>query len=103
MANIALYSRSSPYANTPVVNNMYLDMMVDRPIPKLSDDVYWMITTKYEFRPDLLAFDLFHNSRVWWVFASRNPDVLPNPINDFITGTYIYLPKQSTLTQTLGI
>lgn len=102
MAN-AIYSRSSPYADTDVINKMYLDVMKDRPIPKLSDDVYWMITTKYEFRPDLLAYDLYHNSRLWWVFASRNPDVLPNPLADFTTGTYIYIPKQDTLTQALGI
>lgn len=102
MAN-SHYSRSSPYADTDIVNNMYLGVMLDRPIPKLSTDVYWMITTKYEYRPDLLAFDLYQNSRLWWVFASRNPDVLLNPLNDFITGTYIYIPKQATLIQTLGI
>jgi hypothetical protein len=99
----SIYSRSSPYSDTDVTNQMYLDIMVDRPIPKLSDDAYWMITTKYENRPDLLAFDLYHNSKLWWVFASRNPDVLLNPLNDFITGTYIYIPKQSTLSQALGI
>jgi hypothetical protein len=99
----SIYSRSSPYADTDITNKIYLDIMKDRPIPKLSDDVFWMITTKYEYRPDLLAFDLYHNSKLWWVFSSRNPDILVNPLLDFKTGTYIYIPKQDTLSRALGI
>ena len=102
MAN-SLYGRTSPYYNTDVYKNTFLDFMVNRGIPKLEDDVLWEITTVYEYRPDLLAYDLYTDSRLWWVFASRNPNTIKDPLFDFIPGTKIYLPKLTTLQQTLGI
>lgn len=97
------YSASSAYFATPVYQNMFLDMMVNRDIPKNSNDAYWEITTAYNFRPDLLAYDLYRDGRLWWVFAQRNPNRLKDPIFDFVTGVGIYLPKESTLKQVLGI
>ena len=52
---------------------------------------------------DLLAFDLYSDSRLWWVFTQRNPNSLPDPFFDFVVGVGIYIPKLSTLTQVLGI
>jgi hypothetical protein len=103
MANNLLYPATSPYNNTGVINKKFLDVWVDRPIPKLSSDRYWLITSTYNLRPDLLAFDLYANSKLWWVFSSRNPNALTDPLFDFTTGTGIYLPENSTLVQVLGI
>jgi hypothetical protein len=102
MENVS-YSASSPYYLTPIYQNLFLDMMVNRDIPKLSNDSYWEITTQYNLRPDLLAFDLYQDGRLWWVFAQRNPNRLKDPIFDFVTGTGIYLPDESTIKQALGI
>jgi hypothetical protein len=77
--------------------------MTNRPVPALVDDVYWEITPVYNQRPDLLAHDLYNNSKLWWVFASRNPNRLMDPLFDFTTGTGIYLPKIETLQSALGI
>ena len=77
--------------------------MVNRPIPMLGSDIYWNITPTYEYRPDLLAYDLYNDSRLWWVFAQRNPNRLKDPLFDFVSGLGIYLPKQTTLTQVLGL
>jgi len=98
-----LYSATSPYYSTDIVNNNFLDIMVNRPIPMQPSDVYWEITTVYEYRPDLLAYDLYSDSRLWWVFASRNPNRLKDPYFDFTAGTKIYLPKLDMLKQVLGI
>jgi hypothetical protein len=103
MANNNIYSATSPYYNTGVVNNKFLDIMVNRNIPMQPSDIYWEITTVYEYRPDLLAYDLYSDSRLWWVFASRNPNRLKDPYFDFVTGTGIYLPKLDLLKQVLGI
>ena len=103
MSNNALYPMTSPYNNTGVVNQNFLDIMVNRPIAKLPDDRYWEITSIYNLRPDLLAYDLYGNSKLWWVFASRNPNTLLDPLFDFVTGTGIYIPLASTLTQSLGV
>lgn len=103
MANNNIYSATSPYYNTGVVNNKFLDIMVNRNIPMQPSDIYWEITTVYEYRPDLLAYDLYADSRLWWVFASRNPNRLKDPYFDFVTGVGIYLPKLDLLKQVLGI
>jgi hypothetical protein len=103
MAINNIYPGTSPYQNTGVVNKQFLDIMINRPIPKLQDDVYWEITRVYEYRPDLLAYDLYKDSRLWWVFAQRNPNTLVDPLFSFTAGTLIYIPKLDTLKLYLGI
>lgn len=102
MAN-TIYPRSSPYYETPVEKGPFLDVMINRPIPKINTDVLWTITAPYEYRPDLLAYQLYNNSKLWWVFASRNPDELKNPVFDFVVNTQIYIPNIETLKRALGI
>lgn len=95
------YNSTSAYFNTPYTQ-FYLDVMVDRPIPKFNDDLEFEITETYQYRPDLLALDLYDTSTLWWVFYQRNPNTLQAPPLDFKTGTVIYLPKLSTLQSVLG-
>jgi hypothetical protein len=96
------YAPSSPYYTTPVTGN-FLDLMNNRPIPKYNDDQLFVISQVYQYRPDLLAHDLYGNAGLWWVFAQRNPNELINPLLDFAAGKSIYLPKIETLQQSLGI
>jgi hypothetical protein len=103
MANNTTYPATSPYFATDIVNGKFLDVMIDRPILKQQSDIYWEITPVYEYRPDLLAFDLYTDSRLWWVFASRNPNRLKDPYFDFVAGVGIYLPKADLLKQLLGL
>lgn len=103
MATNNLYPATSPYSATGIVNNKFLDVMVNRTIPMNPSDIYWEITQVYEYRPDLLAYDLYADSRLWWVFAQRNPNRLKDPYFDFVTGTGIYIPKLDLLKQVLGI
>jgi hypothetical protein len=97
------YTQSSPYYNTDVYGNQFLDVMINRPIPMDPSDGYWEINQTYHLRPDLLAYDLYGDSRLWWVFAQRNPNRLKDPLFDFVLGTGIYLPQASTLKESLGI
>ena len=96
------YTSASAYFDTPVINGQYLGVMVDRTIPKLIDDLSMTINETYNLRPDLLAYDLYQDSSLWWVFAQRNPNQLQDPLGDFTTGTTIYLPQISTLKSILG-
>jgi hypothetical protein len=50
----------------------------------------------------MLAFDLYDNATLWWVFYQRNPNTLQAPPLDFKEGTLIYLPKITTLKSVLG-
>lgn len=95
------YSATSPYYDTQT-NEYYLDLMVNRRIPKRSDDRLFVINQVYHMRPDLLAYDLYGYSDLWWVFAQRNPNTLKDPLFDFKQGTQIYLPQDSVLRETLG-
>lgn len=99
---MAKYSNTSPYAQTSQLNG-YLDVMSWRPVPAEKDDIFFTITGSYYHRPDLLAYDLYGNAALWWVFAARNPSVLKDPVFDFVPGVKIYLPKQSAMKETLGI
>jgi hypothetical protein len=97
----ASYNQTSPYYTTQY-SQYFLDVMVNRPIPKLVDDQYFTINATYQYRPDLLAHDLYDNSGLWWVFYQRNPNTLTAPPLDFKAGTQIYLPKITTLKSALG-
>jgi len=77
-------------------------VMTNRPIPKNVDDQLMLINQTYQYRPDLLAYDLYSTSALWWVFYQRNPNTLTAPPLDFKAGTQIYLPKLSTLRSVLG-
>jgi hypothetical protein len=99
---MSIYNSTSPYFNTPVVNN-YLDVIVFRNIDNIADDQQYEIEPKYENRPDLLAYDFYNDSRLWWVFAVRNKNIIKDPIYDMVPGTVIYIPKLSYLKSVLGI
>jgi hypothetical protein len=97
----AVYDATSPYYLTEY-SQYFLDVMVNRPIPQETDDLVFSINLTYQYRPDLLAYDLYGSGSLWWVFYQRNPNTLTKPPFDFTVGTRIYLPKESTLKSVLG-
>lgn len=99
---MAQYDATSPYYQTEY-SQFFLDVMVNRPVPKQDDDILFKINLTYQYRPDLLAFDLYDNSKLWWVFYQRNPNTLQAPPLDFKADTVIYVPKITTLRNVLGI
>lgn len=99
---MATYSNTSPYYQT-ISNQDYLDVLTIRPVSAEVDDFLYTIEPQYTYRPDLLAFDLYGDSNLWWVFIQRNMDVLQDPILDFVPGKKIYIPKNSSLKSVLGL
>jgi len=95
------YTKTSPYFNTSLVNN-YLDIINFRDIPKERDDVLFELTATYELRPDLLAYDLYGDHQLWWVFAIRNRSIIKDPVFDMVAGIKIFLPKATTLKRAVG-
>jgi prophage DNA circulation protein len=51
----------------------------------------------------LLAYDLYGDSALWWVFAMRNPNTIQDPVFDFLPGTTIFIPKKETIVAALGL
>ena len=98
----ASYANTSPWYKTSITNN-YLDILTIRPVPAEPDDFLYKIEPQYTYRPDLLAYDLYGDPSLWWVFMQRNLDVIQDPILDFVPGTQIYIPKGSGLKTVLGL
>ena len=99
---MAYYNRTSPYYSTDDSNG-YLDVILFRNLPEQSDDILFEVTKSFEHRPDLLAFELYDDVGLWWVFAVRNKNKIKDPVFDMISGLKIYLPTLSTIKTALGI
>ncbi len=99
-----IYSNSSLYYATPTNSQGWLGIWVPRNIPISASDKLVTISPVYNNRPDLMAHDLYGDSRLFWVFAMRNPNALSaDPLGNFITGLSIYIPDANSLLQTLGL
>ncbi len=48
---MANYEGTSPWFNTTITNNQYLDTLKIRPIPAESDDVLYTVQVQYTHRP----------------------------------------------------
>ena len=99
---MATYSKTSPYNGTPTFGP-FLDVWKAKTINPAVDDAHYQIDSVYNLRPDILAYDLYKDSNLWWVFAIRNPDVLKDPVMGFRTGVVIYVPTLSTIVSAIGL
>jgi len=98
---MALYDSNSPYYSTDYSLG-YLDVQVFRDIPQSVNDVLFTVGKEYENRPDLLAYDLYQEPGLWWIFSVRNKDILRDPVFDMVAGIKIYVPTQETVRLALG-
>lgn len=83
--------------NTQILDGVFLDINKLPQVAVTINDEEYTIDPAYDQRPDLLAKNLYNNSRLWWVFALRNPDVIKDPLRDFTAGTTIFLPSAGSI------
>jgi hypothetical protein len=95
------YNKTSPYYSTSV-DNGYLDIINFRDIIAHTDDVLFEVTSTYHNRPDLLAYDLYGDVNLWWVFAVRNKSIIKDPTFDLVAGIKIYLPTLENIKTSIG-
>ena len=87
------YRTDSLYRNTKIINKQYLDVLnVDSIDIDNTTTKTITLEAKYEEKPDMLAYDLYGNAKLWWVFALFNQDKLVDPIIDFKSGISILVP-----------
>lgn len=98
---MAIYKKTSPWYITKQ-NTLYLELLTIRTIPTSDDDSKYVIENQYRHRPDLLAFDLYQDAKLWWVFAQRNRSILKDPIYDFSPGTTIFCPAKANIDAALS-
>ena len=71
---MADYKPDSLYRNTSIVSNQYLDTLnVDDIDIENTTTRSIKLELKHENKPDLLAYELYGNAKLWWVFALFNP------------------------------
>ena len=97
-----IHRNDSFLKTAPSIDGVFLDLNNLPNIPASSTDEEYDIGNGYDERPDLLAHQLYGSSRLWWVFALRNPDVIVDPIRDFKSGTRIFLPGTDVINDITG-
>ena len=59
------YSATSPYGATGFDAEDHLGYFKIRPIPSQADDYLYTVEPQYNHRPDLLAYDLYDDPKLW--------------------------------------
>ena len=90
------YQNLSPYFETEQTS-WYLSSWEQRPIPAIDSDQLITLPAAFEKRPDLLSYDLYGTTRLWWVFAVRNPNIIKDPIYSFKEGIQIFVTEKNAL------
>ena len=101
MSKISQYSGDSFYANTKTVD-FYLGAWNDDINLSTIGDTTVEIHSKYNLRPDLMAFDMYGSPNYWWVFALINKDKLIDPVEDFKTGVVLTIPSKNGIRSLIG-
>lgn len=91
------FRRDSFIRSTELRDSRFLDVNRLPQVPRSLEDEEYTIEPMYENRPDLLAYNVYGNSRVWWVIVMRNLDVIKDPLRDFRAGITIQLPTPETV------
>lgn len=86
------------YSSTPVTD-FYLDIATFPTAEELlrnktAENI--VVDPKFEYRPDLLSYDLYGSSNYWWVIVLLNRTQLQDPIRDLKPGMVLrVLPKSA--------
>jgi hypothetical protein len=95
------YARNSPYAVTPQAS-WYIGRYVHRTIPAHRDDRSFVLEARHQYRPDLLAQELYGSPAYYWIFLVRNTKLIRDPIWDFRTGMTITIPSSEYIKSIIG-
>ena len=91
-------ARYKPYSNYSLtkMNGKYLELYE----PSLTRDNLSeetrkvVVQSKYNRRIDLFAKDYLSDHNAWWVVVHYNREKLKDPINDFLAGMEVVIPKR---------
>lgn len=95
------YPVNSAYFNTPQLS-WRMGRYVHRVIRPGAGDRTHVIENKHHLRPDLLAHAVYGSAELWWAFASRNMNIIRDPIFDFVSGTQIIIPDPDAVRSARG-
>lgn len=96
------YPVTSAYYSTPQLS-WRMDRYRHRVIIPSVKDRRHVIENRHHHRPDLLANEIYGSAEYWWVFASRNMNVIRDPIFDFEAGREIIIPDTTSVRAARGV
>ena len=53
-------------------------------------DIYYVIESSLQYRPDLISLKFYNTTKLWWVIIKANN--LEHPVQDLTAGTTIRIP-----------
>lgn len=97
----AIYDNKSYLSNTNF-KKFYLDTAN---LPSMEDITGDTITVppECEYRIDLFSYKVYGSSRLWWIIALANADIITDPIWDFKAGLQLLVPRDSVLIEQLSM
>jgi hypothetical protein len=95
------YPNTSRLYATPQAS-WFLGLYVSRSFQRDGTDVPITLSSRYNFRPDLLSYDLYGTVNYRWTFMVLNPGLIRDPIFDMVTGLTIYTATPDRLHTQLG-
>lgn len=89
------YNNRSFLKDTPF-RNFYLDTSN---LPKITSNRgnLVQVPADCEHRIDLFSYQQYGSSRLWWLIALANADTIKDPIWDFKSGMYVFVPKDNAI------
>lgn len=93
------YNNNSPWAK--VSQSWYLGYTVPAYMTTADSDMSYTIPTTQNEQPWKLAKELYGSEELYYIFALLNPDLLQDPVYDFVTGLTIQVPDPSRVRQYL--
>lgn len=96
-----VFSKNSPYYNTPV-GSRFIGNYVHREIPSDDSDYELEVENKYNERPKSLSNDLFGTPKLFWVFIAMNRDLMTDPVYGLKSQMTITVPTRERILALLG-
>lgn len=90
-----IYDSKSYLYNTPI--KRFYEDVANMPSFKYADGDEIIVPTECQHRPDLLSYQQYGTSRLWWVIAMANADVLRDPVWDLRSGMTLFIPNKKSL------
>jgi hypothetical protein len=91
MATTNKYSNKSFLKNTEI-RTFFLDVSNLPKIPLVNGDRI-QVPPECENRIDLFSYQQYGSSRLWWVIALANADIIRDPTWDFKAGMVVFVPR----------
>ena len=95
------YDKSSRLYTSPQAS-WFLGLYVNRALKRDGTDIPITLSSRHNFRPDLLSYDLYGTVNYRWTFMTLNPDLLKDPIFDMVSGLTIYTATADRLHTQIG-